>query len=183
MQWPNPNATFTLDYYFTGKVGKIVWENVALFGHQDILTSITYLFCSYWLDQSGGNTTNPPQSWGFRDSGLRKLISTDVPPYLWLLWLPVRFNSWRYHISGGNCRNFGIPVHRDVKMIENITYMCVLYIQTPPGVYCPNRKVTMKIPDILNSQVYHYRMEIVSEYDATVQTSIVSLRIVVTCKS
>lgn len=33
LQWPNPNATFTLDYYFTGKVGKIVWENVALFGH------------------------------------------------------------------------------------------------------------------------------------------------------
>lgn len=52
--------------------------------------------------------------------------------------------------------------------------MCVLFIQTPPGVYCANRKLTKKIPDILKSQVYHYRLEIVSEDEGTVQTSIVS---------
>lgn len=115
LQWPNPNATFTLDYYFTA---------------------------TDWV--------NP-------------VAIQQIPLRAEALGIQVFPNSSQrmfHHIYDYYDFRFDLTVDDSI-------------FQTPPGVYCANRKLTKKIPDILKSQVYHYRLEIVSEDEGTVQTSII----------
>ncbi|XP_022318193.2 uncharacterized protein LOC111121287 isoform X2 [Crassostrea virginica] len=113
LSWPSPNATFTLDYYFSA----FDWINpVAV------------------------------QQIPLRAEALGVQV------------LPNGTQRMFHHIYDYYEFRFDLTVEDTI-------------FQTPPGVYCPNRNVTRKLPGVLNSQTYSYRMEVVSETEATVQTS------------
>ncbi|XP_048762219.2 uncharacterized protein LOC125670858 [Ostrea edulis] len=113
--WSKPNATFTLDYYFTA----LDWINPV----------------------------------GFQQ-------------------LPLKAEAIGIKIFNETSQVLFHHIYNYYEFRVDLTVDDTIF-QTPPGVYCANRKKTRNMTRILDSQVYQYRLEIVSDDEATVRTSIV----------
>ncbi|XP_061191548.1 uncharacterized protein LOC133199694 [Saccostrea echinata] len=115
LSWPNPNATFFLDYYFTA----MDWVNPVSYQQ-----------------------------------------------------LPLRAEATGVQVTKNSTQRMFHHIYDYFEFRLDLTVEDTIF-ETPAGVYCANRKPTKKMVGIINSKAYHYRLEVISEYDGNVQTSIV----------